>query len=162
MGDDDKGAKPPAPGWWEDENGGWHPPAGEVEAEDKKPGGCGGVLLLLLAVAVVLAIVSGLSGDGGGSDGADDAPSADELDAGAFDVCTQFVKDRLKSPSTAKFRNFYEDDGEVVVTHAADTYTVSSTVDSENGFGAMLRSTFRCEVRHVSGTSWRLVDLQIV
>lgn len=91
----------------------------------------------------------------------DDTTSADDLEYGAFDVCTGFVKDRLKAPATAEFRNYFEHDGEVTVTGGPDEYTVSSTVDSENGFGAMLRSSFVCKVQHVAGTRWMLVDLSI-
>lgn len=71
------------------------------------------------------------------------------------------MKDRLRAPATASFRNYFEDDGEVVVTGGPSTYRVVSSVDSENGFGANIRSNFVCEVRHVSGESWRLVDLAI-
>lgn len=79
---------------------------------------------------------------------------------GAFDVCTKFVKDRLKAPSTAKFRNFFEKDGEVVVTSTDGvTFVVASTVDAQNSFGAMLRTSFVCTVINTGGSNWRLVDL---
>jgi hypothetical protein len=81
---------------------------------------------------------------------------------GAFSVCTQFVKDRLKAPTTASFRNYFEDDGEVSVrVVSGDRYVVTSTVDSENGFGAMLRTGFVCTVTPTGGDQWRLVSLDI-
>jgi hypothetical protein len=90
--------------------------------------------------------------------------TGDDLKYGAFDVCTQFVKERLRSPGSAEFPNEFEDDGEVVFTNDpadADVWTVTSHVDSQNGFGALLQSDFVCQVRHVDGTQWRLVDLNI-
>ncbi|HMG42150.1 MAG TPA: hypothetical protein VK611_12510 [Acidimicrobiales bacterium] len=92
---------------------------------------------------------------------ADEEPTADDIKYGAFDVCTQFVKDRLLSPGSAEFPNEFEDDGEVIITSVADEYTVVSHVDSENGFGALLQTPFSCKVRHVEGTRYRLVDLQL-
>lgn len=110
-----------------------------------------------LAVLVVLAVIvwSALTGGDGEDEG-------DDLRHGAFDVCTQFVEDRLKAPGTAKFRNFFQDDGEVVVTGTGDgPYVVVSSVDSENSFGGELRTHFVCEVRHTGDEQWRLVDLSL-
>lgn len=85
-----------------------------------------------------------------------------EKKLGAFDVCKEFVKDRLKSPSSAKFRNFFQNDGEVTVTSTdGRTYTVVSSVDSENSFGASLRSDFTCTVTNTSGDHWQLQDINI-
>jgi hypothetical protein len=105
---------------------------------------------------VIIAIVGATSDDDSTGGGGGDQQT---LDLGAFDVCKQFVRDRLKAPGSASFRNFFEDDGEVSVTHLGDEYTVVSSVDAQNSFGASLRSNFRCTVTHVSGSSWRLVDL---
>jgi hypothetical protein len=90
------------------------------------------------------------------------APSTEpdrKLDA--FNACKSFVKSRLKAPATAVFRNPLEDDGEVEITGAGTgPYVVVSTVDSQNGFGALLRSEFICKVTLVAG-SWRLDDIAI-
>lgn len=110
---------------------------------------------MLTVVAVAGLLLSGCSSG-------DDEPSAEDLRYGAFDVCQEFVKARLKAPGTAKFRNYFEDDGEVVVTGSGQgPYTVRSSVDSENSFGASLRSNFTCTVRNVEGERWRLVDVVI-
>jgi len=48
-------------------------------------------------------------------------------------LCEHAVRDRLRSPATAIFN------------HDEPTlYSTTGTVDSQNGFGAMLRARFRC------------------
>jgi hypothetical protein len=92
----------------------------------------------------------------------------DQLDA--FDICKKFVKDRLKAPSTAKFRNATPilggdpDSVRISGDNVDGPFTVVSTVDAENAFGAPLRSTFLCTVHRVSQVdpgSWYLDDLQM-
>ena len=79
----------------------------------------------------------------------------------AFDVCKDFVKRRLKAPSTAKFRNPLQDDGEVAITGSGNgPFTIRSTVDAENSFGAKPRSTFTCVVT-LNGDTWNLDNLII-
>lgn len=91
-----------------------------------------------------------------------DTSESEDMNYAAFDICTKFVKDRLKAPSSAKFRNFFEDDGEVTVTGSGDgPFVVRSTVDSENSFGAQIRGDFVCTVRNTGDSNWRLVDLQL-
>lgn len=81
----------------------------------------------------------------------------------AFEMCKTFVERQLKAPSTATFRNYYENDGEVNVTGDGDgPYTVVSTVDAENSFGAKIRNSFVCTVTHESGTdTWDLNDISV-
>lgn len=117
--------------------------------------GCG----VMIAIAVALIIVAGMCG---AADDGDEPDATEDLEFGAFDVCTQFVKDRLKSPGSAEFRNYFEDDGEVIVTGSGNgPYTVMSSVDSQNGFGAMIRTDFVCEVTNTGGENWRLVNLVV-
>jgi hypothetical protein len=76
--------------------------------------------------------------------------------------CEEFVKNRLKAPSTADFP-FLD---RTVIPEGANTYIVRSYVDAQNGFGAMIRSDFRCEIRYNGGedadiTNWTLVSLSL-
>jgi len=66
-------------------------------------------------------------------------------------VCRDFVRDRLKAPSTADF-------SDVDHTGSAPTFTVTGNVDAENSFGAMLRMRFTCVVED-AGDQWRLKSL---
>jgi len=55
----------------------------------------------------------------------------------AIAQCEDLVQSKLKSPSTAQFDSTAKGFGE---------WTVTGTVDSENSFGAMLRSEYQCTV----------------
>ena len=66
-------------------------------------------------------------------------------------ACKDFVRDRLKAPSTADFTS-------VSHTGSAPTWTVTGTVDADNSFGAKLRMTFTCVVRD-DGDTWRLQSM---
>jgi len=114
------------------------------------------LVLAALGVLVVIGIFTGSSTGGAGTGSGSDQKLT------AFDMCKDFVKDRLKAPSSAKFRNFFQDDGEVVVDGSGSgPYTVVSSVDSQNGFGAQLRTDFTCRVTNTSGDNWRLDSISL-
>jgi hypothetical protein len=75
------------------------------------------------------------------------AAAHDRLD-GAYDFCIQQVTDRLKAPATARFSERDPDhegqDGSL--------YLFTGTVDSENGFGALIRSDWSCKIRWANGS----------
>lgn len=102
----------------------------------------------LIAVGLVV-LVGVLFGTGGGEDGdAGMDPEVERYDAQR--VCEDFVKDRLKAPTTAEF--------ETAVTGGGGTYTVTGAVDAENSFGAKVRNQFTCRVRG-DGETWHLESL---
>jgi hypothetical protein len=57
-----------------------------------------------------------------------------------LDLCEEAITNRLKAPATAEFSNFTKEELDGRLT------AVRGTVDSENGFGAMIRSSFKCHV----------------
>lgn len=60
----------------------------------------------------------------------------------ALTAAQEEVKARLKSPSSADFPW-----GSDCVTKISDnTYVINSYVDSQNSFGAMLRTNFTCQI----------------
>lgn len=97
-----------------------------------------GSMTALAAVGVVVAVSQDGKGEGEGS-------------AHVKIACRDWVTASLKSPSSADFS------GESV-TYVGSTYVVLGSVDSENGFGAMIRNTYRCEATY-DGESSRLVKL---
>lgn len=100
---------------------------------------CGVPVLGGLVIVVILAISAAF---GGGSSTADDSVEAQI-------ACENRIKDALKSPSTADF----DDD-----VSGTGPYTVSGTVDSENSFGAMLRSSFQCTVKVTDDKTLTTID----
>jgi hypothetical protein len=62
---------------------------------------------------------------------------------GAFYDSKQFVEQRLKSPGSAQWSDFSE---ELVEQVNDTTFKVVSYVDSQNGFGALLRSYYKCTI----------------
>ena len=98
---------------------------------------------VVAAVVFVLVLLVSLGGDENGTS------------SGAEVACKQFVRERLKSPSTAEFprpvtENLYE-----------SRWRVEGVVDSQNGFGAMVRTQYTCEVHRTSDDVWNLVDLTV-
>lgn len=68
-----------------------------------------------------------------------------------------FVKDKLKSPSTADFEPLFKS----VVKKNGSIYTVTGKVDSQNGFGALITSTYsvRINVKEEGGVSLLAIDV---
>lgn len=141
---------PPGPGWWQASDGNWYPPEqapGPQPPVPKRNYNRIAVLAVLgLIGAVIGMVVVGAVLDGDhGSDGS------------AVSICHQFVEDRLKAPATAGFESVSEED----TTQTSDTeWIVRGHVDSENGFGANIRTEYVCTVRYNGDDNWHLVDLQ--
>lgn len=116
---------------------------------------------LVIASFTALVIVIGTDGvehDASSSAGADKA-----RETTAFIQCKNFVRDRLLAPASADFpflEHAFWDMGN-------STWVIKSHVDSQSGFGAMIRSSWYCKVQYVGGNvsdqrSWRLLDLEIL
>ena len=74
--------------------------------------------------------------------------TADRLEA--YIYTEDFVKKRLKSPSSAIFPDAKARD-ESVLYLGDGKYKIKSYVDSQNSFGAMLRTKFSCEITFADG-----------
>ena len=70
----------------------------------------------------------------------------DTLDA--FIISQQFVTNRLKAPSTAKFPTLAKSS---VMELGDGRFKVVSYVDSQNSFGAMMRNNYVCVVKCQGG-----------
>ena len=75
------------------------------------------------------------------------------------------IKQYLKSPSTASFGRggFYpEQDTETCVTNLGnDVFSVKGWVDSQNGFGATVRTTFLLKMK-CDGKTWELLGTPMI
>ena len=113
-----------------------------------KSGGCLRVIVYSLVGAFVLAVaVVWLPSQ-------DTPRAATKIEA--FSVCKQFVTKTLKAPASAKFPASSE---AAINLMSGNEFEVRSYVDSQNGFGAMIRGTFICTVKPTDDGRWQLVDL---
>ena len=56
----------------------------------------------------------------------------------SIEECKNLVKDRLRSPSSAEFSGVQRKDLD------SKSFEITGQFDSQNGFGAMLRGSFKC------------------
>ncbi|WP_018254023.1 hypothetical protein [Salinispora mooreana] len=111
-----------------------------------------------VVAAVGLLVVAGLCGIGGivvlsGNDEPQDPVSANR-DITAEIMCEQFIERELRAPATAEYTD-------PTTRKDGATYTVNGAVDSENGFGAKIRSEYNCIVTDSGDDKWTLVDLKL-
>lgn len=109
------------------------------------------ILGILLLLAIIGFVIYSCSTD---SDSSEDSDSSDEIAAEA--MCEQFVTERLKAPATADFPG-----ADSVVVTGDNQYEVTASVDSENGFGAQIRTDYVCVVHDNGGDRWTLVSLDL-
>jgi hypothetical protein len=80
----------------------------------------------------------------------------------AFTMCQQFLTPRLVSPTSVHYRDFYGSQAPTVTDEGNSEYDVQSTVDSQNGFGAEVRSSFDCDITlSTSDHMWNLNKLTL-
>ncbi|WP_299116853.1 hypothetical protein [uncultured Winogradskyella sp.] len=96
-------------------------------------------IILLVAVIILAAMCS----DNSDKSNKDYTPTSWD----ALRYSQEKIKGLLKSPSTAEFPSISEKAKHVSGSYP--TFTINSWVDSENGFGAMIRSNYSCEVYYV-------------
>ena len=115
---------------------------------EKKSLGCGGCLgIIVVAAIVVVALLWGCSTIGS----RDRANDPDTLRYEAIAGCEALVAEQLRSPATAQFDS---------TASGGDSWTVRGTVDSDNAFGATVRTDFECLVT-ITGDRVRTVIISL-
>lgn len=81
-------------------------------------------------------------------------------DSEAFVMAQMFVKESLKSPSTASFGGWFEQTARDSVKWKPNegVYEVKLWVDSQNGFGATVRTDFVVKLRQEGKDRWTLAE----
>lgn len=77
----------------------------------------------------------------------------------AYTYSEDCVKKILKAPGTAKFPGLLEK-ADHIKDLGGGRYQINSWVDSQNGFGALLRSRFLCIVK-INSNSYQCVDVTL-
>ena len=67
----------------------------------------------------------------------------------------EFVKERLKSPTTARFPKELPR----ITVMGNQVYQTLSYVDSQNGFGAIVRTRYSCTIKQAAKDKWKLTQL---
>lgn len=98
------------------------------------------------STAMALIVLTGCGGD-----------SETREKIGAYQSCERAVETQLKAPATADFSGYTNSE---VAGPSESVYTVHGYVDSENSFGANVRSDWECQVRS-TGDNWDLVNLDV-
>lgn len=80
---------------------------------------------------------------------------------GAFVASQELVERRLKSPSTAEFPRINAE-GVRVAELEECRFMVKAYVDSQNGFGAQIRSVYLAELKYFrDGEYWEALSIDI-
>ena len=140
------------------------PPPQQIQiVEPKKKTGCvaGGCAIMLVVFGVVF-VMSLCSMQTSVPTSSKPTPPQAPTGSQAHIICQNFVKTRLKAPSTADFAMF--DYAAQALPNRA--FRVKSYVDSQNSFGAQIRTNYTCQVRYKAGNwadsnNWELENLQI-
>lgn len=113
----------------------------------------------LVALALSFACIGGIAKAGFGGSSSKPAGNATPADRSleAKAICETFVKRQLKAPATAKF----SEESSAKVTDVE--YTAGGSVDSQNSFGALLRSTFACDMTYdAAKQEWTSKSVSVV
>lgn len=94
------------------------------------------VFLVTIGLIGVVLYVNYQMTSGGSSSSKE--PTAEMLEIEAMGACEGAVEQNLKAPATAKYDSS--------VRKAGASWIVTGSVDAENSFGALIRSTYECEV----------------
>lgn len=71
-----------------------------------------------------------------------------------------FMEDRLKAPQSAKWPYLGDKGVQVGFATKSHHWVVSSYVDSQNSFGAMIRTLYVMSLEYIPGQGWKMADLQ--
>jgi hypothetical protein len=108
-------------------------------------------LVLILLIVLVCIIGFALTQNSGGGESKPDGTTA-------FYMCQTFVERRLKAPKTADFASKGDSS---ILDLGSETYKITSYVDSQNSFGALVRTKYFCKVHYKGDDQWQLQDLVI-
>lgn len=126
----------------------------EISPDKVKSGNLKGALF---CVIVLVAIIYGCTSGEDKPPAAPKVATAEELQSYAAVYCRNIVESSLKAPKTAEFP------WGLSAVFSDGAYVVNSYVDSQNSFGALIRTHYRCELEH-SGTDpyagWVIKDFK--
>lgn len=118
-------------------------------------------MFLLIAFSITVAGCSNNSPEEQAKEAVDAAAANEKQEKDdVFGAAQQMVDDHLKSPGSAKYPDF---DASFVTITSPNNYSVTSFVDSQNNFGALIRSNWAVKMHrdNVDKASFHLDDITI-
>jgi len=110
------------------------------------------VSLILLVIVIALINVSG-----GKKPEQAQEPKVEHDKISASVMAEEFVRQKLKSPASAKFP-WYDDS--MIKDLGDGRYIYKSYVDSQNSFGALVRTNFTCCIKYAGDNKWECESLE--
>lgn len=130
------------------------------EYDDEPRGMPKWILPLGIAVGIIfLTFLAIISPQKPRDDGRAQKPKDRATEVDAWGMAKQFVSGRLKSPGSADWG--HQRSSSVVERTGEKTFRVRAWVDSQNGFGALIRTNFICELEYLGKDEWKCTRLQL-
>lgn len=79
----------------------------------------------------------------------------------AYNITEDWVKQRLKAPSTAEFPGIFDGKADHIQRLDDKKYRIRSWVDSQDAFGAQIRTHWEAVVQQTGEYDWKLLSLTI-
>lgn len=113
------------------------------------------VLVVVFGVGIFTSIFAGIASTPSSTSSEPEQPSTYQLELSARVYSESFIERLLKAPSTAKFCH------ETVTDLGDNRWKITSCVDSQNSYGAMIRSDWETTIAYLggdidSGSNWKL------
>lgn len=112
----------------------------DKDKKKKKDAGIGCLIFLIIIAIVTVYATFGTTESNSSEDSYKDNKYL------AYSYAQEFVKQKLKSPSTAEFPAGFSAKEEHVLNLGDGEYLIKSWVDSQNSFGATIRTNFDCKI----------------
>jgi Flp pilus assembly protein TadB len=125
----------------------------ERDLKESKNKTSDGVIAFIVFVVFIIFIFILFSGNDNDTSNEPSGPTKVE----AMVMGQQFLEDRLKAPSTADYP--WESYNSVVENLGGNKFRYKSYVDSENSFGAKIRTNFDIVVKYVGEDNWSLISI---
>jgi hypothetical protein len=108
--------------------------------------GCLSVIFIIFAIFIISTLFKGSSSNNSNSS-TPTSSTPEPVDEGLtrvrfVRVCHEIITDSLKAPKTAQYREGLDEDD--AITTVGNDLNLVTYVDSENSFGALIRTNFNC------------------
>lgn len=123
--------------------------------------GCGGCIVIIILAWLFASFACPSNVSTGGNVSSSTNWRAEDNSLMAYIMIEDFVKERLVSPGSARFPGIFDGKADHITYLGNQRYRIVSWVDSQNAFGASLRTYFTAEIEQTGEETWRLISLEM-